>query len=71
MFDRRVAEDILNTSAQAVSDMSFCEVKDRYLAVNGQLNPVPKRAALPQDQDVRRLHGGDSVQPVSSSAVTT
>ncbi len=63
MFDRRVAEEILNAAAQAVSEMSFCEVKDRYLAVNSQLNPVPERAALPQDQDVRRLNGRDSVLP--------
>lgn len=63
MFDRRVPEEILNTAAQAVSEMSFCKVKDRYLAVNGQLNPVPDRAALPQDQDVRRLDGRDSVLP--------
>jgi len=54
-----------------VSDMSLCEVKDRYLAVNGQLKPVPKRAALPQDRDVRRLRGRDSALPVSCSAVTT
>jgi len=71
MFDRRGAEGILNTAAPAVSDMSFCEVKDRYLAVNGQLKPVPKRAALPQDRDVRRLRGRDSALPVSCSAVTT
>ena len=71
MFDRRVAEEILNTAAQAVSDMSFCEVKDRYLAVNGQLNPVPKRAALPQDRDVRRLHGRDSVLPSAGRAGDT
>jgi hypothetical protein len=63
MFDRRMAEEVLNTAAQAVSEMPFCEVKDRYLAVNGQLNPVPERAALPQDQDVRRLNGWDSVLP--------
>lgn len=63
MFDRRAAEKVLNTAAQTVSDMSFCEVKDRYLAVNGQLNPVPERAALPQDQDIRRLNGRDSVLP--------
>ncbi|MDP9984636.1 hypothetical protein J2W14_004063 [Pseudarthrobacter oxydans] len=58
-----MAEEILNTAAQAVSGVSFCEIKDRYLAVNGQLNPVPERAALPQDQDVRRLNGRDSVLP--------
>ncbi|MCU1511026.1 MAG: hypothetical protein JWO34_866, partial [Arthrobacter sp.] len=63
MFDRRVAEETLNKAAQAVSEMSFCEVKDRYLAVDGQLNPLPERAALPQDQAVRRLNGGDSVLP--------
>jgi hypothetical protein len=63
MFDRRVAEEILETAAQAVSELSFCEVKDRYLAVNGQLNPVLERAALRQDQDVRRLNGRDSVLP--------
>jgi hypothetical protein len=63
MIDRRVAEEILNTAAQAVSEMSFCEVKDRYLAMNGQLNPVLDRAALPQDQDVRRLNGRDSPLP--------
>ncbi|MFF2246112.1 PucR family transcriptional regulator [Arthrobacter sp. NPDC058130] len=63
MFDQRVAEEILNTAAQAVSGMSFCEVKDRYLAVNGQLDPVPERPALPQDQDVRHLNGRDSVLP--------
>ena len=61
MIDRRVAEEILNTTAQAVSEMSFCEVKDRYLAMNGQLKPVLERAALPQDQVVRRLNGRDSV----------
>jgi len=63
MFDRRMAEEILNTTALAVSEMSFCEVTDRYLAVNGQLDPVPERAALPQDLDVRRLSGRDSVLP--------
>jgi hypothetical protein len=55
MFDRRVAEENLNTAAQAVPEMSFREPRDRYLAVNGQLNPVSKSAALPH----------------SSSAVTT
>jgi hypothetical protein len=63
MFDQRPAEEILNTAAQAVSEMSFCEVEGRYLAVNGRLSPVPERAALPQDQDVRRLNGRDSVLP--------
>jgi hypothetical protein len=63
MTDRRVAEEILNTAAQAVSELSFCEVKDRYLAMNGQLIPVLERAALPQDQDVRRLNGRDSPLP--------
>ncbi|WP_245201323.1 MULTISPECIES: CdaR family transcriptional regulator [unclassified Arthrobacter] len=67
MFDRRVAEETLNRAAQAVSEMSFCEVKDRYLAVDGQLNPHPERAALPQDQAVRRLNGGDSVLPSARS----
>jgi hypothetical protein len=66
MIDRRVAEEILNTAAQAVSEMSFCEVKDRYLAMNGQLTPVLERAALPQDQDVRRLNGRDSLLPCAS-----
>jgi hypothetical protein len=63
MFDRGAAEEILNTAAQAVSEMPFCEVEDRYLAVNGKLNPVPDRTALPQDLDVRRLSGRDSVLP--------
>jgi sugar diacid utilization regulator len=63
MFDRGAAEEILNTAAQAVSEMPFCEVEDRYLAVNGKLNPVPERTALPQDLDVRRLSGRDSVLP--------
>lgn len=63
MFDRSMAEEILNTTAQSVSEMSFCEVTDRYVAVNGQLDPVPERAALPQDLDVRRLNGRDSVLP--------
>jgi sugar diacid utilization regulator len=63
MFDRGAAEEILNTAAQAVSEMPFCAVEDRYLAVNGKLNPVPERTALPQDLDVRRLSGRDSVLP--------
>ena len=67
MFDRRVAEETLNRAAQAVSEMSFCEVEDRYLAVDGHLNPLPERAALPQDQAVRRLNGGDSVLPCDRS----
>ncbi|MET1087131.1 MAG: helix-turn-helix domain-containing protein [Arthrobacter sp.] len=63
MFNRSVAEKILNTAAQAVSEMGFCEIEGRYLAVNGHLNPVPERAALPLDRDVRRLDGRDSVLP--------
>ncbi|NUU31924.1 helix-turn-helix domain-containing protein [Arthrobacter sp. C9C5] len=67
MFDQRPAEEILNTAAQAVSEMSFCEVEGRYLAVNGRLSPVPERAALPLDQDVRRLNGRDSVLPCAGT----
>ncbi len=63
MFDRRTAEGILNTAARTVSEMPFCEIEDRYLAVNGQLDPVPERAALPRDLDVRCLNGRDSVLP--------
>jgi hypothetical protein len=67
MFDRSMTEEILNTTAQSVSEMSFCEVTDRYVAVNGRLDPVPERAALPQDLDVRRLNGRDSVLPCVGS----
>ncbi|MGF6832323.1 hypothetical protein QF015_000472 [Paenarthrobacter sp. TE4293] len=63
MIDRRAAEEFLNTAAQAVSELSFCEVKDRYVAVNGQLYPIASRATLPQDHDIRRLHGKDAVLP--------
>jgi hypothetical protein len=63
VFNRSVAEESLNTAAQAVSEMGFCEIEDRYLAVNGQLSPVPKRAPLPLDRDIRRLDGRDSVLP--------
>ncbi|MGR0162216.1 PucR family transcriptional regulator [Paenarthrobacter nitroguajacolicus] len=63
MIDQRAAEEFLNTATQAVSELSFCEIQDRYLAVNGQLNPVLARAESPQDQDVRRLNGKDSVLP--------
>jgi len=63
MIEQRAAEEFLNTATQAVSEFSFCEIQDRYLAVNGQLNPVLARAASPQDQDVRRLNGKSSVLP--------
>lgn len=66
MTDRRAAEEFLNTAAQAVSELSFCEVKDRYLAVDGRLNPVLARAAIPQDYDVRRLNGKDAVLPCAA-----
>lgn len=60
MFDRLAAEEIINAATQAVSKMNFCEIEDRLFAVEGQLNPVPERAALPLDQDVRRLNGRDA-----------
>lgn len=63
MFDRLAAEEILNAATQAVSKMNFCEIEDRFFAVEGQLNPVPERAALPLDQDVRRLNGRDAFLP--------
>lgn len=63
MFDRLAAEEILNAAAQAVSQMTLCEIEDRFFAVEGQLNPVPERAALPLDQDVRRLNGRDAFLP--------
>ena len=63
MFDRLAAEEILNKAARTVSEMRFCEIDDRYLAVNGRLKPATERPALPQDQDVRRLNGRDSVLP--------
>jgi hypothetical protein len=66
MFNQSVAEEVLNTAARAVSEMSFCEVKDRYLAVNGRFYAVPERAALPHDQDVQRLNGRDSVLPCAA-----
>ncbi|MFH5877339.1 PucR family transcriptional regulator [Arthrobacter sp. NA-172] len=59
-FDQRLVKEALDAAAQAVSEMSFCEVKDRYVAVNGESHHVPERAALPQNQDVRRLNGRDS-----------
>lgn len=61
MFDRRLVKEVLDAAAHAVSEMSFCEITDRYVAVNGELRHVPERAASPQDQDVRRLNGRDSV----------
>jgi len=61
MIDRRAAEGFLNDAARAVAELSFCEVKDRYLAVDGWLNPVLARAAMPQDYEVRRLNGKDAV----------
>jgi hypothetical protein len=63
MFDRLAAEEILNMAAQAVSKMRFCEIEDRYVAVEGQLNPLPERASLPVDQAVRHLNGRDAFLP--------
>jgi hypothetical protein len=63
MIDRRVAEEILNKAAQAVSETSFGEFNARYLAVNLELTPVLELAALTQDQEVRRLNGRASVLP--------
>ncbi|AXJ11683.1 CdaR family transcriptional regulator [Arthrobacter sp. PM3] len=63
MFDRPAAEEVLNMTAQAVSKMRFCEIEDRYFAVEGQWKPVLERAALPLDQDVRRLNGRDAFLP--------
>ncbi|MET3905240.1 helix-turn-helix domain-containing protein [Paenarthrobacter sp. 4246] len=66
MIDRRAAEEFLNTAAQAVSELSFCEVQDRYLAVDGQLNPVLAGTAVPQDYDLRLLNGNDAVLPCAT-----
>ncbi|MDQ1622028.1 MAG: hypothetical protein QOH19_446 [Actinomycetota bacterium] len=65
MFDGFKAVQVLTTAARAVSKLSFCDLEDSYLAVNGQLQPSPGRGGTTQDQEVGRLLCRDGVLPHS------